>query len=89
MVKFTIRAESFGYNMIRNMVGQLIESSFFGRNLDESQEIIKKSLDTQFKKVIVKAPAQGLILVDTSYETYNKSKIEEQQTRNQGNGNLI
>ena len=77
MIKFTIKAESFGYNMIRNMVSQLIESHFFGRNLSESHEIIKKSLDTQFKKVIVKAPAQGLILTQTSYEKYNRDKLEE------------
>jgi tRNA U38,U39,U40 pseudouridine synthase TruA len=77
MIKFTIKAESFGYNMIRNMVSQLIESHFFGRNLSESHDIIRKSLDTQFRKVIVKAPAQGLILTHTSYEKYNRDKVEE------------
>ena len=66
MIKITIKANSFLYRMVRNIVGTLVE---VGRGKIEPEEVksILKSQDR--KKAAWVAPAKGLFLEKVFYDT--------------------
>lgn len=66
-VKFYIKGRSFGYNMIRKMLGSISEVLMFDLPVDT----LKQCFDPKIKKHIAKVPSEGLILWRASYEDYN------------------
>ena len=70
LVTITIRANGFLYNMVRNIVGTLIEVGKGRLSPEEVQEILQGRDRTLAGPT---APAHGLALVDVSIATAHSS----------------
>lgn len=63
-VQFEIKGPSFAYNQILRIMGLFSEVSI----LEKSSDVISQCFDKSQQKVILKAPAEGLILTEQLFK---------------------
>ena len=65
MVRFYIRGQSFGYNMIKKMIAAVSEVACMGG----SMEVLEQTFDKKVKRQTNNAPSQGIILYKANFKS--------------------
>lgn len=78
-IRLSIHGQSFMMHQIRKMVGMLILLMRASADITHQQQVIRKTLSTDQRYNIPKAPGFGLLLHETCFDSYNRKFAGKEQ----------